>query len=144
MPQRAERLIEKLITEEDVAEFWVGNYGEFDRLAGNIVLRLKLKYPHIVLNLVVPYVTEKMNQINFLYYERYDEIIMADMPVNTPIRLKILKCNQYMVKNARFLICYVKNAFGGAAKTLEYAERQKHIKIFNLCEKAAMCRASDT
>ncbi len=83
---------------------------------------------------MIPYVTEKMNQKKFLYYERYNEIIMADIPVNTPIRFRILKCNQYMVKNSRFLICYVRKTFGGAVKTLEYARTQKHIKIFNLYE----------
>ena len=33
------------------------------------------------------------------------------------------------------MICYVKNTWGGAVKTLEYAQRKKHIKIFNLSEK---------
>ena len=40
-------LIEKLITEENVSEFWVGNYGSFDGLSAKAVRNLKEKYPHI-------------------------------------------------------------------------------------------------
>jgi len=36
-----------------------------------------------------------------------------------------------MVNESDFLICYVKNSWGGAAKTLEYA-KQKKKNIYNL------------
>ena len=39
---------------------------------------------------------------------------------------------EYMVDKSDFLICYVKNNFGGAFKTMSYAEKKKHIKILNL------------
>ena len=47
-------LIEKLITEENVSDFWVGNYGDFDKLSAKAVRNLKVKYPNIQLNLVIP------------------------------------------------------------------------------------------
>lgn len=47
---------------------------------------------------------------------------MADMPPNTPPRLKILKTNHYMVDNSDYLICFVNTTWGGAAQTLEYAK----------------------
>ena len=49
-----ERLLsvsERLITEENVAEFWVGNYGAFDRMTASELKKLKPKYPHIEINL---------------------------------------------------------------------------------------------
>lgn len=61
------------------------------------------------------------------------DIIVADMPVKTPEKVKIIKANRYMVENSCFLVCYVKRSFGGTAKTVEYAE-SNHIKIINLAE----------
>jgi len=37
-----------------------------------------------------------------------------------------------MVDNSDYLICFVKRGWGGAAKTLKYTEKKKHISIFNL------------
>ena len=41
-------IIEKLITEENVSEFWVGNYGNFDGLSAKAVRCLKEKFPEPV------------------------------------------------------------------------------------------------
>lgn len=122
---------EELITKADVTTFWVGNYGAFDHLAAKIVRQLKEKYSHIELDLVLPYITETINNYKESYYEKYDYLLMADIPENTPTRYRILKCNQYMVDCSNYLIAYVNYSFGGAVKTLEYAQRKKHIEIFN-------------
>ncbi len=128
------KLIEKLVVEEKVSEFWVGNYGNFDRLSAKAVRSLKEKYPHIQLNLIIPYLTSNINENKEVYYEKCDHILMADLPEKTPKRFQILKCNEYMVDNSDFIICCVKFSWGGAAKTLEYAQKKKHIKIFNLAQ----------
>ena len=127
-------LIEKLITEENVSNFWVGNYGDFDKLSAKAVRNLKVKYPNIQLNLVIPYLTSDINEYKEFYYRNYDHILMADLPEQTPKKFHILKCNEYMVQNSDFIICYVRYGWGGAAKTLEYAQKKKHIKIFNLTQ----------
>lgn len=127
-------LIERLIIEENVSEFWVGNYGNFDGLSTKAVRDLKENHPNIQLNLVIPYLTSSINECKELYYKKYDHILMADLPEKTPKKFQILKCNEYMVQNSNFIICYVQYSWGGAAKTLEYAKRKKHIKIFNLAE----------
>ena len=88
-------LIEKLIIEEDVSEFWVGNYGNFDGLSAKAVRNLKEKYPDIQLNLVIPYLTSNINEYKELYYEKYDNILMADLPDQTPKKFQILKWNRY-------------------------------------------------
>ena len=36
---------ERLSVENDVTEFYVGGYGNFDRLAGRAVVMLKARYP---------------------------------------------------------------------------------------------------
>ena len=122
---------EKLICRYGVKTFWVGNYGSFDFLASGVVRNLKSKYPDIELDLILPYVTKTINEYREMYYKEYDHMIIADMPENTPVRYRILKCNQFMIEQSDFLIAYVKHSFGGAAKTLEYARKKKQIEIFN-------------
>ncbi len=122
---------EELIIKDEVVCFWVGNYGGFDKLVAAVVRKLKQKHPHIKLELVLPYVTKEVNDEKELYYKAYDNIIIADISEHTPAKFKILKCNQYMVDHADFLIAYVNYSFGGASQTLAYAQR-RNIKIFNL------------
>jgi len=132
LPKRIITVLEALITEEQVTEFWVGNYGDFDRMAAATVRALKTTYPYIRLHLVIPYLTANINRHKEHYYEQYDHILLAEIPENTPKPLWILKCNQYMIQQSQFLVCYVEFNWGGAAKTLAYAQKQKHIQIYNL------------
>ena len=48
-------MIQQLIEEEGVTEFYVGGYGGFDRIAGAAVKQLKAEYPHISLRIMIPY-----------------------------------------------------------------------------------------
>ena len=121
-----------LIINDDVRTFWVGNYGSFDRCAAEAINELKAVYHDIVLELVIPYVTNQINCRREHYYSFYDSIVTADIPFSTPPRFRILKSNQYMIDKSSFLICFVSHSWGGAAKTLKYAERKKHIKVFNI------------
>lgn len=123
--------LDELIEKENVNEFWVGNYGTFDKLSAKAVRELKRKHKQIQLNLVIPYLTSEINELKELYYNNYDNIIVADIPEKTPKKVQIIKCNQYMVTKSQFLICYVKHLWGGAAKTLEYANG-KNINIINI------------
>ena len=123
---------ENLIINHGVTEFFVGNYGNFDMLCAKTINQLKKIYPFIKLTLVIPYLTEKINGNKDFYYKTYDDIVIAEIPENTPYKFKILKCNEYMVSHSDFLICYVIRGWGGAVKTLEYALKQKKIKVINL------------
>lgn len=126
------KIAKNLIINKNVSEFWTGNYGAFDGISAHVVRELKKEFPDIQINLVIPYLTKDINEYKEQYYKNYDNIIMAEIPEKTPNSCQILKCNQYMVNCSKFLICYVKHSWGGAAKTLEFAQKQKHIKIYNL------------
>ena len=123
---------EELITQKDINEFWVGNYGAFDYISAAAVRELKEKCPNISLVLIIPYLTKGINEYREQYYKNYDEIVITEIPEKTPKKYCILKANEYMVDNSDYLICFVNHSWGGSAKTLEYAERKKHIIIFNL------------
>ena len=87
----------KTYRKNNVSEFWVGNYGGYDKAAASIVRKLKEEYPHIHLNLIIPYITKEINESQQYYYNNFNNIIIADIPANTPIRYKIIKTNQYMI-----------------------------------------------
>lgn len=123
----------RLIEEQSVKEFWVGNYGEFDKMASSVVRKLKNRYAYIKLVLVIPYLTKDISEYASEYKSKYDEIIVADVPVNTPKRFHIIKGNEFMVRECEFLIAYVSHSWGGAAKTLEYAKRKKKT-VVNIAE----------
>lgn len=123
----------ELVENYGVNEFWVGKYGAFDRAATGIIKELRKKYS-IELNLVIPYLTKEFFAESDIYLKTYNKIIVADIPDNTPKKYRILKCNQYMVNNSKYIITCVNHSYGGAAKTLEYAKKNGNIKIFNFGE----------
>ena len=127
--------IEWAIREEGITEFWVGNYGNFDHLAQRACREVQKEYPHIRICLVLPYLTKEVTENEAYYRERADEIILADMPENTPRAARIIKCNRFMAENASLFICCVSHSFGGAAETMAYAEK-KNVKVINM----TLCR----
>ena len=123
--------LKQLITDKNISEFWVGNYGYFDAIAARAVRNIKEEYPHIKLCLVVPYITSRINKFKLEYVNAYDEIIIPEMSPQTPIRAYIPICNQYMVDKSVCLLCYIERESGGAFKTYKYALK-KGIEIINI------------
>lgn len=82
--KKLDALIEKLIIEENVSEFWVGAYGDFDYISASSIRKLKERYPDIKLNLVIPYLTQRISGRAFSYNEKYDNIFVAEIPPKTP------------------------------------------------------------
>ncbi len=129
--EKIKAIAENLITAHNVSCFWVGNYGAFDRCCSSVIKELKKVYKDIKLELVIPYLTNGINEYKELYYNDYDTILMPDIPISTPKRFQIIKGNEYVVDNCDFLICYIERHYGGAYRTFSYARRKK-IKIFNI------------
>ena len=101
--------------------FYLGGYGQFDSMAAGVVREMKPKYPHIHSVLVLPYLDREFDA------SRYDESLYPPLE-NVPQRYAISKRNEYMVNNADVVVTYAVYSFGGASKTLRYAER-KHKRI---------------
>ena len=119
----------KLIEEKGVVEFWVGNYGGFDRCAALAIREVKEMLEQVKLVLVLPYLTKVVSDYKEEYYEKYDEIVIADISEKTPARLKIIEANEYMVDNCEYMICNVEHSWGGAARTMEYAKRKGKVVL---------------
>ncbi len=128
--------VERHITEHGVTNFLVGNYGAFDRMAAATVKKAKAQHPGICLYLMLPYrpglgrsLPDRGSYDNFVY--------PADME-GVPLKLAIPRLNRMMVDDADYAIAYVRYTGGGAATTLEYAQRKERrglICIENLADK---------
>ena len=110
--------IRQHITELGVTEFWVGNYGGFDRMAKAEVRKLKAEFPQIRLCLLVPYLPGDRTKLDL---EGVDEVLFPAELETVPKRLAIPRLNRYMVQKADYLIAYVNHVSGGAYKTMELA-----------------------
>ncbi len=115
--------LEELIT-FGAKKFLLGGYGNFDILAAEAVNKLKEKYPYIESILVIPYLNRDYST------KLYDCTLYP--PIETiPKKLAIIKRNAWMIENCDILVAYVRREYGGAAKTLSFAEKNGKI-IFRL------------
>ena len=107
------------LVQKGATMFYIGGYGEFDRLAARAVYNIKKKeYPDIKSIFVTPYLNR--NYDIFLY----DEIVYPPLE-RVPLRYAIVKRNQWMVKNSDMLVAYIRHERGGAFEMLKYAKRNK-------------------
>ena len=126
--------IERHIVEYGVTEFWVGNYGGFNRMANAEVQKARLRHPGIRLCLLVPYLPTDGAK---LYSDGVDEVIFPAELETVPKRLAISRLNRYMMQRVDYLIAYVAHISGGAYKTLEMAkarEKRGKIHLVNLAD----------
>ena len=102
--------------------FYLGGYGDFDRLAAAAVRRQKVTYPHIESILVLPYLNREFDTTV------YDSTTYPPLE-KVPPRFAIVKRNQWMVYESDVVISGVVHSWGGASKTLDFA-RSKGKVIF--------------
>ena len=118
-----EEVVDRLI-HEGADTFYLGGYGQFDALAAEVVREKKERYPQIRSVLVLPYLDRNYDA------SAYDETLYPPLE-NVPRRYAILRRNEYMVDNADVVVAYVAYSFGGAYKTLRYAEKKnKQIELY--------------
>ena len=96
--------------------FYLGGYGDFDRMAAEGVKAKKEERPGIEMALVTAYLGRHADG------EFYDYMIYPTLRDVTQ-RSAIPKRNEWMVDSADVVVSYVTHEWGGAAKTLEYARR---------------------
>lgn len=113
-------ICEQLIL-EGMQTFYLGGYGAFDHLAAETLRKLKPAYPQIKLILVLPYLNSSMPTAG------YDESVYPPLE-SVPRRYAILRRNEWSVQQADVVVAYVTHNWGGAAKTLQYAQR-KHKRV---------------
>lgn len=120
--------VEKLI-QEGAALFFSGGYGDFDWMAASVLHELKGRYPHIQSILVLAYLNREQDWDEERHEAWEEDLKLYDGTVYPPLesvpkRLAIVRRNAWMVDEADVAAAYVCHSWGGAAKTLEYAQRK--------------------
>ena len=126
--------IKKIIRQGETVSFYCGGYGDFDTLCARACLAIKKENSFCKTFLVTPYMTEsRQRKIKEIMHEKlYDGVIYPPLE-NTPPKAAIIKRNEWMIREADFIVAYVKNTYGGAYKALQYAQKKKKV-IINLAE----------
>lgn len=106
--------------------FYCGGYGDFDLLAAEDVEQTRKEFPAVRCEkiFVTPYITPSYSERNARMKALYDDVLYPPLET-TPYRLAIVKRNEWMVSQSDLVIAYVLYSWGGAARTLEYAEKKK-------------------
>ena len=113
---------EKLIIQEEVSQFYVGGYGNFDRMAGQAMIDLKAIYPHIHLYRVTPYhPADRKTELP----QGYDSLYYPDGMEYVPRMYAISRANRMMIDASDFVIAYVWHTASNASKLLEYARKRE-------------------
>ena len=119
-------IIEQLITEKQIYNFYVGHQGQFDSMVRSVLKELKVKYPHIRYTVVLAYMPDE--HIKEVYGE---DTLYPDGLETVPRRFAISKRNDWMIQHSGYAVCYVHKITGGAAKFREKAER-KGLKVIDV------------
>lgn len=133
--ERSEQAIEELI-EKGYRYFGAGGALGFDTIAAQIVLKLRKKYPHIRLILVLPCISQTANwkkqdkQVYEAIKQRADKVVYTSLEYYKGC---MLKRNRHLVDNSSACICYLTNDSGGTAYTAKYAY-SRGLSVINVAE----------
>lgn len=119
-----------LIENKGVDNFYVGNQGGFDSMVRQYLKQLAANYPHIRYAVVLAYLPTK--NIEFDCFD-YSDAIFPDGLENVPPRFAIDMRNRWMIENSEYVVVYVRQAFGGAAKFKSLAEKKERT-VINLAD----------
>lgn len=117
-----------LIENENVTNFYVGNHGGFDSIVKKVLEKLKNKYDYISYEIVLAYIPKQNENKNFL-----NTVYPEGLEFVAP-KFAIVKRNNWMIEKSEFVIAYVKDLCGGAAKFKKIAEK-KGKNVINIAEK---------
>lgn len=103
--------------------FYVGNHGNFDRMAAGILREVSELYPHIRYYVVLAYLTK--------HSPRDVPTVFPEGIECVPKQFAIDFRNRFIVEQSDVIVAYVNRSLGGAFKFTEMA-RNKGVKIINI------------
>lgn len=112
------------ISEGHQIDFYLGGYGNFDHFAKECAKKFKEKHPSARVIFITPYLNNALYERKDYFEKEYDEIIYPEIE-SVPLKFAISKRNEWMVKQADYVIGYVCTHYGGAYKALLYAHKHK-------------------
>ena len=109
--------VEQLI-EQGVTDFYVGHYGNFDRLAARAVIAAKQQHSEVRLTMLLPYHPAERKVV---LPPGFDGSLYPQGMENVPRRFAIARVNRWMVEYCTHLVAYVTHSASNAGKVVEYA-----------------------
>ena len=120
--------VEQLIG-QGVTDFYVGHYGNFDRLAAWAVITAKQRHPEVRLTMLLPYHPAERKVI---LPSGFDGSFYPPGMENIPRRFAIPRANRWMVEHCTHLVAYVTHPASNAGKVVEWGRRGSKKVIIEL------------
>lgn len=117
---RIEEAIETFCTKYGIRFLYVGNRGQFDRIAVTAAKRVKLRYPDLQLFLLLAY---RPAERTVALTEGFDNSYYPPLAA-VPKPYAIVRANKYMIDNCNFIICYVQHR-GNTEALWAYAHQKQ-------------------
>ena len=113
-------MVVELIMRHGVDRFYVGRQGAFDAMARSVLRELEEVYPHISYAVVLERLPGPRDESVW----DFSDTIFPEGLETVPPRFAIARRNEWMLKQADFVVTYVTHNWGGAAQFAEKAQRQ--------------------
>lgn len=117
-----------LIENHGIDFFYVGNQGQFDAMARNLLQEMETMSYQIEYAIVLAYMPLKTHKT-----EDFTDTMLPEGIEQIPKRFAISWRNSWMLKHSDYVVAYVTHSWGGAAKYMEMAIRQKKM-VINLAD----------
>lgn len=111
-----------LIEKDGVDMFYVGRQGQYDAIVRSVLKELADTYPHINYAVVLERIPSQGNGYDA---QNYSDTMLHEGIENINPRFAIPWRNKWMLKQAEYVVAYIKYSWGGAARYVEMAEKQK-------------------
>ena len=112
-------VVQNLIIHQQANTFYVGTHGNFDRMATDVLKKLKRQYPELRAYSVLSRMPSEGGEDVGLLETIFPEEVACTHPKNS-----ISKRNAWMLERSDIVITYVIHSFGGAALFKNKALRQ--------------------
>ncbi len=112
---KLQKVLIDLITNHNITMFYVGHQGQFDALVRSTLRQLKNTYPQIEYAVVLAYMPKDTSG-------DYTDTMLPEGIEAVHSRYAISWRNNWMLKNADYVVTYITHTWGGAA---QYARKAK-------------------
>ena len=108
-----------LIVNHGVDMFYVGNQGHFDTIVRSMLRDLQKEYPQIDYAVVLAYMPGERND-----YDDYSNTMLPEGIEVVHPRYAISWRNNWLLKQADYVVTYITHSWGGAAQYAAKAKKQ--------------------
>lgn len=123
---RLRAAVVELMERYGVDRFYVGRQGAFDAMVRSVLRELAEAYPHISYAVVLERLPEGRRELDA---PNFSDAIFPPGLETVPPRFAISKRNEWMLRQADYVVAYITHGWGGAARYVEKAARLGKVVI---------------